>query len=95
MTAAIFGLTLGGAVIVEEAKKESLTEEELERLHISVGINHSMVEDPALFLALGIDGFWLWLPKLIAGIVAVQVYRAARYLRGKLAQRQVAGNQRL
>lgn len=95
MTAAVFGLTLGGAVIVEEAKKGALTGEELERLHISIGINHSMVEDPALFLALGIDGLWLWLPKLVAGIVAVQVYRVARYLRGKWAQRSLTGSQRL
>lgn len=92
MTAAVFGLTLGGAVIVEEAKREALTGEELERLHISIGINHSMVEDPALFLALGIDGLWLWLPKLVAGIVAVQVYRVARYLRGRLAQQPAAGS---
>jgi len=83
VTAAVFGLMFGGAVIVEEAKKEGLTGEELERLHISVGINHSMVEDPTLFLALGLNGFWLWVPKLVAGMVAVQVYRAAKHLRQK------------
>jgi hypothetical protein len=87
MTAAVFGLMLGGAVIVEEARKGPLTKEELERLHISIGINHSIVEDPALFLSLGLDGFWLWVPKLVAGIVAVQVYRVAKYLKGKAAQR--------
>jgi spore maturation protein SpmB len=86
MTAAVFGLMLGGAVIVEEARKGALTKEELERLHISIGINHSMVEDPALFLSLGLGGFWLWVPKLVAGIVAVQVYRVAKYLKGKSAQ---------
>ncbi len=86
MTAAVFGLMLGGAVIVEEARKGALTKEELERLHISIGINHSMVEDPALFLALGLDGFWLWMPKLVAGIVAVQVYRVVKYGKGKSAR---------
>ena len=83
VTAAVFGLMFGGAVIVEEAKKEGLTGEELERLHISIGINHSMVEDPTLFLALGLNGFWLWVPKLVAGIVAVQIYRVTKYLRRK------------
>ena len=75
---------LGGAVIVEEARKGALTREELERLHISIGINHSMVEDPALFLALGLSGFWLWVPKLVAGMVAVQVYRVTKYARKML-----------
>lgn len=86
MTAAVFGLTLGGAVIVEEAQKGVLTEDELERLHISIGINHSMVEDPALFLVFGLNGLWLWVPKLVAGIVAVQVYRVVKYLKGKFAR---------
>jgi len=84
VTAAVFGLMLGGAVIVEEARKGALTREELERLHISIGINHSMVEDPALFLALGLSGFWLWVPKLVAGMVAVQVYRVTKYARKML-----------
>lgn len=43
VTAVVFGLMLGGAVIIEEAKKGALTKEELERLHISIGTNHSMV----------------------------------------------------
>lgn len=85
VTAAIFGLMFGGAVIVEEAKKEALTRGELEHLHISVGINHSMVEDPALFLALGLGGFWLWVPKLVVGMAAVQAYKLARHLKQKLS----------
>ncbi len=87
VTAVIFGLMYGGAVVIQESKKEALTNEELERLHISIGINHSMVEDPALFLAFGLNGFWLWIPKFVMAIIAVQVYRAAQYLKGKLVQR--------
>ncbi len=82
----VFGLMYGGVAIMEEVKKGELTREELERLHISLGINHSMVEDPLLFIALGINGFWLWVPKLLAGIVAVQLYRAITSAR-RLARR--------
>lgn len=84
ITAVIFGLMYGGAVIVEEARREGLTKEELERLHISVGINHSMVEDPSLFLVLGLNGFWLWIPKLIMAIIIVQAFRGAGKLRDRL-----------
>lgn len=84
VAAVVFGLMFGGAVVIEEAKNKALSKEELERLHISIGINHSMVEDPILFLALGINGFWLWVPKLLAGIAAVQVYRVTRYLKRRL-----------
>jgi len=87
VTAVVFGLMYGGAVIIEEAKKGVLTKEELERLHISIGTNHSMVEEPALWLALGLNGFWLWVPRLITAVAAVQIYGAVRYFRKKLAKR--------
>lgn len=74
LTATVFGVAYGGAVIVEEAKEGYLTKRELERLHFSIGINHSMVEDPALFLPFGLSAFWLWVPRLITAIIAVRLY---------------------
>jgi len=74
LTATVFGLAYGGAVIVEEAKKGGITRKELEKLHLSIGINHSMVEDPALFLSLGLSAFWLWIPRLIMAVVAVHLF---------------------
>ncbi len=73
MTAAIFGLAYGAAVIVEEAKEGHLVKEELEGLHLSIGINHALVEDPALFLALGLHPFWLWVPRIITAVIAVRL----------------------
>ena len=83
IAALLFGLTYGAAVIVEEAKKGHLTRDELERLHLSIGINHSIVEDPTLFLALGLGAFWLWLPRLAAAIVAVHLLRFYRVAMGR------------
>lgn len=73
VTAAVFGLSYGAAVIVEEAKAGHLTREELEGLQLSIGINHSMVEDPALFMSLGLHAFWLWVPRLLMAMVAVRL----------------------
>jgi len=73
IAAALFGLAYGGAVIVEEAGKGDLTDEELESLHLSIGINHAMIEDPALFLPFGISLFWLWIPRLVLAMVAVRL----------------------
>jgi hypothetical protein len=75
MTAIVFGLAYGGAVIVEETKDGSLPGEDLEMLHLSIGINHSMVEDPALFMSLGLSAFWLYIPRLIMAIVTVRLMR--------------------
>jgi hypothetical protein len=75
MTAIVFGLAYGGAVIVEETKDGSLSKQDLEMLHLSIGINHSMVEDPALFMSLGLSAFWLYIPRLIMAIVTVRLMR--------------------
>jgi hypothetical protein len=83
MTAAVFGLSYGAAVIVEEAKEGQMTAEELESLQLSIGINHSMVEDPALFLSLGLSAFWIWVPRLLMAIVAVRIFTWWQTLRIK------------
>jgi len=85
--AAVFGLLFSGAVIIEEAKASALLKGELERLHISIGIQHAMVEDPSLFAVLGLNAFWLWVPRFIMAIIAVQTYRGIEYIRNKLLRR--------
>ena len=71
LTACLFGITYGAAVIVEEAKENDFAANDLTRLHLSIGINHAMIEDPSLFLPLGIGAFWLWVPRLISAVAAV------------------------
>lgn len=81
LTAVVFGLAYGGALIIAESNAGHLKREELETLHLSVGINHSMVEDPTLFLSLGLNPFWLWIPRLITAIIATRLitfYRKRR-----------------
>jgi hypothetical protein len=70
---AFFGLIYGAAVILEEMKEGLLTDEEAEKLHLSIGINHSFIEDPILFMALGVSFFWAWVPRLLAAILSVHL----------------------
>lgn len=87
LTAATFGLTYGAAVIVEETRENHFEQEDLNRLHLSIGINHAMIEDPALFLPLGISVFWLWIPRLAAAILAVHLLQIFNFFRKRNAQR--------
>lgn len=81
LTAVIFGVAYGGAVIVEEVKAGHLPKEELEELHLSIGINHALVEDPSLFLSLGLSPFWLWVPRVIVAILAERLLTLWRIFR--------------
>ena len=82
MTAVIFGLSYGGTIILEEAKSGRLSRDELELLHLSIGMNHSMVDDPPLFLPMGIHPFWIYIPRLVMAIIIVRLVRLwQRYAR--------------
>ncbi|PIE67936.1 MAG: hypothetical protein CSA23_01470 [Deltaproteobacteria bacterium] len=81
ITAAVFGIAYGGAVIVEEARERCVPADQLKRLHISIGINHAMVEDPAFFLPMGIHPVWLWVPRLLAAVVFTHTYRLWGWIR--------------
>jgi len=74
VTAALFGLIYSAAIILEEGKEEHYTREELERLHFSTGIHHAVIEDPLLFVALGLSAFWMWVPRLIAAILTPRIF---------------------
>lgn len=93
MTAAVFGLAYGSAVIVEETKTGAYEKSTLTKLHLSIGVNHAMIEDPALFLPLGLPLFWLWVPRLVAAFAAAWLYSGFCFFRRLHAQR--AGHKKL
>lgn len=93
LTAAVFGLAYGAAVIVEETKNNSYKKDDLVKLHLSIGVNHAMIEDPALFLPLGLPVFWLWVPRLVSAILATWLYSLFSRVRRLYAQR--AGHKKL
>jgi len=92
LTAAVFGLSYGGAIIVEEVNSGQLSGDTLKRLHLSIGINHSVVEDPVLFMSLGIGPFWLWIPRLITAMLFVWGYMLIVKLSSWIYDRRVGQN---
>ncbi len=85
LTACVFGLAYGSAVIVEETRSNTFSREDLKRLHLSIGVNHAMIEDPALFLPLGLPIFWLWVPRIVAALLAAWLYWAFISVRRRYA----------
>ena len=90
LTGVLFGLAYGGAVIVEESANLGLSPEELEKLQLSIGINHSMIEDPLLFLPLGVNPFWLWVPRLAAAVATVYLISVWFNVKRRFARKTVS-----
>lgn len=85
VTAALFGLAFGAAVLVEEAESGRISPRDLETLHVSIGINHGLFDDPSLFLSLGINPFWLYIPRLLLAVIAVRLLTLWRNVKGRRA----------
>ncbi len=81
ITAIIFGVAYGGSVIMEESKGGNIAREAVEALHLSIGINHSMIEDTLLLVALGLSAFWLYVPRLLMAIAAVHLLKLWRLIK--------------
>jgi hypothetical protein len=93
ITAVVFGLSYGGAVIVGEAKNGTFSRADLENLHLSIGINHAIIEDPAIFMSLGLNPFWLWVPRFTAAVAAVHIFALWRKIRDGRAGASVMINE--
>lgn len=75
LTSSFIGLAYGGAMIVQEVKTNQFSESSIRRLHFSAGINHAIIEEPLMFLPLGIHPVMLWVPRLVAAAVVVHLLR--------------------
>ncbi len=80
MVANTLGLAYGGAIIVEEVSKGEIKSREATLLNISIAQTHSLLEDTALFMALGLGAGWLMIPRLTLSIITVWGLRGHRWL---------------
>lgn len=74
------GLAYGAAVLKEEAETGRLDAADGDLLNHHLGVSHSLVEDTALFAALGAPVAWLILPRLTLALVVVWERRLERLL---------------
>jgi len=54
-----FGIVYGGGAMIALARAGAIKKEEAQTVGLFLGLCHSLIEDPTLFIALG--GSWVWL----------------------------------
>ena len=85
LVANTIGLTYGSAIMIEQVESNKITPENADMLNHHIAINHSLLEDTLLFVAIGVSAFWITIPRIALAMVAVWEYRAEKKWR-KLRQ---------
>ena len=75
IVANMIGLAYGGAILIEEARKNNISHKDAVLFNTHVALSHSMLEDTIIFVAIGVGAGWLILPRLTLAIVAVWIQR--------------------
>ena len=71
LVAQIVGLTYGAGIMAQEIEESGADREELHRINLHISVNHSLIEDTAIFCMLGVAWYFLVIPRLIFAIIIV------------------------
>lgn len=74
----IFGIAYGGSLIIDAAKEGTLSKRDLYLINLFLVINHSVIEDTLLFVAIGAKGFVLIIFRFITSFIIT--WLAATYI---------------
>jgi hypothetical protein len=72
----IIGLTYGSAIMVEAVEKSEIKPRDAKLLNYHIAINHSMLEDTLLFVAIGVNAGWMMIPRLIFAFLTVHFVKS-------------------
>lgn len=74
LVAQIVGLTYGAGIMAQEIEESGANREELHRINLHICVNHSLIEDTAIFCMLGVAWYFLVIPRLIFAIIIVNLH---------------------
>jgi hypothetical protein len=81
--AQIVGLTYGSVVMIEEVQHGDIQPADADLLNYHIAINHSLLEDTLLFVAIGVPAVWITFPRIFLAILAVWTVRFVRNVQKK------------
>jgi len=78
IVANVVGLAYGSAVLIEHRKENKISAQDADLLNHHIALSHSLLEDTALFAAIGVGMGWITLPRIALAIIAVWAVRKIR-----------------
>ena len=78
VVANIIGLAYGSAVLIEHRKENKISAEDADLLNHHIALSHSLLEDTALYIAIGVGLGWITLPRIALAAIAVWAVKILR-----------------
>jgi len=76
----IFGIAYGAGVLIEEASSGRLSWRDLFLINVFLSVCHAVVEDTALFIAVGANGVVILLGRFVAAIIITYLLSRSNWL---------------
>ncbi len=81
LVAQILGLAYGSAVLIDAVERNEISAADADRLNYHIAVNHSLLEDTLLFVAIGVPAAWITFPRIVLAMAVVWGVRAIARLR--------------
>ena len=75
IVAYIVGLAYGAAILIEHRKENKISANDAYLLNHHIALSHSLLEDTALFVAIGVGLGWITIPRIVLAAIAVWMAR--------------------
>ena len=75
IVANVVGLAYGSAILIEHRKENKISAKDADLLNHHIALSHSLLEDTALFAAIGVGVGWITLPRIVLAAIAVWLTR--------------------
>lgn len=79
LVAQTLGLAYGAAVLIEEVDNKEVSREDANLLNHHIAVNHSMLEDTLLFVAIGVPVLWIMVPRIVLAFIIVWTLRLIQH----------------
>lgn len=79
--AQIVGLTYGSVIMIESVQRNEVEPADADLLNYHIAINHSLLEDTLLFVAVGVPAIWITAPRILLAVFVVWIVRLVRSIK--------------
>lgn len=69
----VFGIIFGAGVITEEVRRHELAPRQVVLVSTFLALCHGLFEDTALFVVVGANLFWIFIPRIVLGVTVTWV----------------------